>query len=135
MATPFSLTANERLKRKKDIDTLFLHGKAFFVFPYKVVYRLVEKEQAEEEALRFGVSVPKKSFKRAVDRNKLKRRTREIYRVNKSDLKQQLNDSKYSLHFMLLYNHKEILSSKQLTPSILAVLKRLGNLPISQLAN
>ncbi len=125
MTKPFSLSKSERLKSKKDIDTLFLSGKAFFVFPFKVFYRQIEL-QTDMESVVFGISVPKKIFKRAVDRNALKRKVREIYRVNKQVLKDSLSAQKKTVHVMLVYVDKELKSTNELAPLMVDVLKKVG---------
>jgi ribonuclease P protein component len=69
MNKPFSLSKTERLKSKKTIDTLFRTGEAFFVFPYKVIFRIAPAtlvEASDQGApLVMGISVPKRIFKRA----------------------------------------------------------------------
>ena len=124
MAKPLSLSKFERLKSKKDIDTLFLHGKAFFVFPFKVMYQLVEPVSALYP-IQLGVSVPKKIFKRAVDRNIMKRRMREIYRLNKIEINQFLISQKKAIHVMIVYTNKTMMSTSELTPYILDVLNKI----------
>lgn len=92
------LKKEERLCSKKLIDTLFSTGgsRAVTVFPLKVVYRLVDvvATEGEKESLEQSVpldsqmliSVPKKCFKRAVKRNRVKRQVREAYRKHKNIL-------------------------------------------------
>jgi ribonuclease P protein component len=71
---------NEKLKSKKDIESLFSEGQSFVSHPIRIVYRIKPKEDYD---IKIGVSVAKKRFKHAVDRNLLKRRIREAYRLNK----------------------------------------------------
>ncbi len=79
-----SFTKGERLSSFKEIQDLMKKGETFFHYPFKVVYRNVALEDANEEVLNaIIVSVPKRNFKRAVKRNLLKRRIRESYRLNK----------------------------------------------------
>lgn len=79
-----SFTKGERLSSFKEIQDLMKKGEPFFHYPFKVVYRNVALEDANEEVLNaIIVSVPKRNFKRAVKRNLLKRRIRESYRLNK----------------------------------------------------
>lgn len=95
---PNSLSRQERLKSRKEINELLLKGKSTFGFPFKAVYRIYRDDQAVMEdgvkgktdteslivrKIKIMVSVPKRNFKRAVMRNLLKRRTREAYRLNK----------------------------------------------------
>ena len=127
MTKPFSLSKSERLKSKKDSDTLFLSGKALFVFPFKVFYRFIENE-AVSEPLLFGVTVPKKIFRRAVDRNAIKRKVRELYRVNKPELKTMLSAQHRTLHIMLVYVDKTNMSSKDMQPLLINVLKKVHQL-------
>lgn len=74
----------ERLDEKKLIGTLFKEGKTFYKFPFKVFY--YKMKEAEEYPAKVLISVSKHNFKRAVDRNHIKRLTREAYRKNKSIL-------------------------------------------------
>lgn len=77
MTKTFSLSKQERLKSKKDIDTLFQTGEAFFIFPFKVIYRFVEA-LPEDVALKVMVSIPKRLHKRANKRNRLRRITKRM---------------------------------------------------------
>ncbi len=74
----------ERLHEKKLIGKLFKEGKSFFKFPFKVFY--FKLEDAEEYPAKVLISVSKRNFKRAIDRNRIKRLVREAYRKNKGIL-------------------------------------------------
>lgn len=79
----FTLSKSERLHSLKLIEALFGgNNKSFSVFPLRVVYRIVEND-APQAACAILISVPKKRFKHAVDRNRIKRQIREAYRLNK----------------------------------------------------
>ncbi len=99
----FSYPKKEKLKKKNSIDMLFTSGKSVSKYPLRLVY---VANETEDTPLKIGVSVSKKYFKRAVDRNYYKRLLRESYRLNKSLLLDNL-DSKYS--GMLFYQTKDTL--------------------------
>ena len=124
MNKPFSLSKLERLKSKKDIYTLFLTGKAFFVFPFKI-YFLLKDADGTEYPSKFGASVPKKIFKHAVDRNRLKRLMREIFRTNKLELNELLVAQQKRMDIMMVYTHKEILLFHELMPAVELSIKKL----------
>lgn len=100
----YKLSKQERLKSKKLIDELFVSGKSTFVHPIKLMY--LELSDLDTP-LKMSVSVPKRYFKSAVDRNLIKRRIREAYRLNNLALKQKLVDQKRHLVLMLIFVGKE----------------------------
>lgn len=106
----FSYPKNEKLKSHKTIDRLFSEGKSVSKYPLRLVY--VENTDINNtEKLIMGVSVSKKYFKRAVDRNYFKRVLRECYRLNQNVLKE--NSSK-SYAMMFFYQTKEKLSYQEI---------------------
>jgi ribonuclease P protein component len=127
-----TLSKTERLKSYKRIRILFAQGQKFKVFPL-VVYFLLRDEEAEgrlreveggserlreveevegvdavEGVLQMGVSVGKRHFKRAVDRNLLKRRIREAYRKQKHELKETLIALGISMDIFFVYSNARI---------------------------
>jgi ribonuclease P protein component len=125
MKKPFSLSKNERLKSKKSIDTLFLQGKAFFVFPYSVKYILFDELINPDEALKLVASVPKRKFKRANKRNTIRRRLKESYRINKIETKQLLIDKNKTMHLLVTYNASEELPYQEMNEKMKKVLEVL----------
>lgn len=99
----------EKLKSKSTIDLLFTKGKSVAKYPLRLVYVEIPAEEIIQN--KTGVSVSKKYFKKAVDRNYYKRVLRETYRHNKTILK--VDDSK-SFAFMLLYQTKDRLPFEQI---------------------
>ena len=77
----FTYPKKEKLKSKTTIDLLFSEGNSVSKFPLRLVY--VENKEENAELMKMGVSVSKKYFKKAVDRNYFKRVLRETYRLNK----------------------------------------------------
>lgn len=116
---PNTLSKAERLKSRKAIDALFEKGKSFTTPPYRVVYL------PGDEGVRFGVGVSKKFFKKAVDRNKVKRLTREAYRQQKQILIDSLSEEN-GLSLFFLYNSKEICSYQEVCMAIKKVLTKLS---------
>ena len=88
------------------MDELFVSGQSLTVFPFRLVW--IEAKLPVDYPAQMAFSVSKRSFKHAVDRNKLKRRMREAYRKNKFtvyDLAQSLN-KQYAL--MLIYTGRKM---------------------------
>ena len=88
---------SERLCSKKRIDQLFAgDGHSFSAYPLRAVYKEVDSEQP----LQLLISVSKRRFKHAVDRNRTKRLIREAYRLNKHLLLDQLGEKHIDVAFM-----------------------------------
>ena len=100
-AIRYTFTKNERLKREQQIDTLFRKGKAFSVFPIRIVYHLVPRE-AGAAPVGVGFSVPKKRFKTAVKRNLVRRKLVEAWRLNKHILYPAVPEV-LQLHLFLIF--------------------------------
>ena len=98
----FTYNKKEKLKSKKLIDKLFTEGQSVSVFPLRLVYLSAPFEDAV--IAKTGVSVSKRNFKTAVDRNKIKRLLREAYRLNKADF---FNNLTTQHAFMILYIGKD----------------------------
>lgn len=106
----FSYPKNEKLKSHKTINRLFSEGKSVSKYPLRLVYVENTDENNSEKVL-MGVSVSKKYFKKAVDRNYFKRVLRECYRLNQDLLKENLQKS-YAI--MFFYQTKEKLSYQEI---------------------
>ena len=78
--------------------------------------------------MKIAFSVPKKFFKKAVDRNLLKRRCREAYRLNNSALKNQLMKHGKSLEILIVYNSSEIADFATIQDKIILILRRLAEM-------
>ncbi len=105
----FTYPNHQKLKSKTTIDSLFSEGKSVSKYPLRLVY--VENTEPNAEVIKMGVSVSKKYFKKAVDRNYFKRLLRETYRLNKAILLEN-NEKKYA--FMFFYQTKDRLSYEEI---------------------
>ena len=110
----------EKLKSKKLLDELFTSGKKVNEFPIKLVYKQLNFE--DEVLIKAGVSVPKRNFKKAVDRNRIKRLLREAYRLNKHIVHDEFNE-KYVC--MFLYLGKEMPTFETINTKVVKLLHKL----------
>ena len=122
MAKPFSFGKAEKLKSRKSIEALFAEGEAFTRFPIRVVYRLLP---AHEGAVLAGVSASKKYFKRAVDRNRIKRLLREAYRLQKTELKTLAEEKGLEVQVFFLFVGKDLPTFADTKASMLLCLQQL----------
>lgn len=125
MALPkqrFSFKKEERLRSKKIISQLFLTGESIKTYPIKIVFLETSHEQVF--SVQSAFSVGKKSFKKAVQRNLLKRRMRESFRLNKENLYQTLKDKKLAVFF--IYTGKEILDYQTIDKAVKKTLEKLA---------
>lgn len=108
----YTLPKTERLYLRESIGELFAKGKSFTAFPYRVVYLVTPQEGEEQENKsqnerqgRCAVMAvaPKKRFKHAVDRNHVKRLTREAYRLQKLPLIEKLEASGKQMEVAFIY--------------------------------
>lgn len=120
-----TLNKAERLGSKILIERMFAGGaRSFSVFPLRVVYMCVEKEDIPSVAIL--ISVPKKRFKKAVDRNTVKRRIRESYRKNKHKLLRILESQEKKLVISFIYLSDEIAPSALIEEKIKISLARIA---------
>lgn len=113
----------ERLTSKKTIEELMKKGRSFHESPFKVIYLEIKLDTAFPAQI--VISIPKRNFKKAVTRNKLKRRTREAYRKNKSLLYEALQKNKAQLAVMLVYTAKTEIEYGEIESKIIVALRRL----------
>lgn len=115
----------ERLSSKKMVQELFKKGSSFHAYPIRTVYQLTQNEPPANPQILF--SVPKRVFKKAVDRNKIRRRLKESYRSNKFLLTEGANaGDSYIIAF--IYTGKEIVAFKELDNKLKSSLLRLKNI-------
>ena len=93
-----SFGKKEKLKSKKEIELLFAEGESIAKYPVRLVFKKASFE--EDVAFKVGTSVSKRYFKKAVDRNRIKRLMRESYRKNKYIVA----NTTHQFTFMFLYS-------------------------------
>ena len=98
----FSFPKKEKLTNKKVFEALFTEGKSLREFPIKLIY--LSSNSKEEAPIKVAVVAPKKKFKTAVQRNRIKRLLREAYRLNKPLI---FNNIKGNFAFIFLYLGKK----------------------------
>lgn len=102
----FTLQAIERLKLRKQIETLFQTGEAFSVFPLRVVYKLLPATGPDSAPVQVGFSIPKKRIKKATGRNRVRRLLKEAWRLQKHALYQAIPGAS-QLHVFLIFSGQE----------------------------
>lgn len=119
----FSFPKRERICLKRSIEEVFADGNSFVAYPLRVVYLLnADSLSARSQML---VSVPKKYFKRAVDRNRIKRLVRENYRLNKGSIVELLEDKNLYLRVVFINVAKEKPSFAQVEKGMKRAFKRI----------
>jgi ribonuclease P protein component len=128
MAGTFSYNKFEKLKSRKQIELLFAKGKSISAFPVKVFYLPVE--HTPMHPVQVGVGVSARNFKKAVDRNTIKRRIREAYRLHKLPLHEHLKTEQKSVAVFILWIDKQLPTAaalQDLMPTVIEkLIKQLG---------
>lgn len=133
-----TFTRHERLKSQKAIGSLFKGGNSFVAYPLRVVWKdavppegenLIRPDSAGDKTANFVraqlvVSVPKRNFKTAVMRNRLKRQIREAYRLQKQELYKKLADSDLHISLMLHYIAKEALPFADISAGVEKLIRK-----------
>jgi ribonuclease P protein component len=121
----YSFKKEERLCNKRLIESLYHRGSSFLCYPFKVSWLICDNTGKFPAQIVF--SVPKKRFKKAVDRNLIKRRMREAYRLNKQQhLYEKLNSADKKVVLSLGYVAKDIVPYDLTVKKMLKLLAQLS---------
>ena len=115
----FKFPKQQRLKSKKVIERLFAEGKSINAYPLKLIY--LKTPLPEEVSVQVAVVAPKKHFKSAVKRNRIKRLLHEVYRLNKPTIFNNM-EAQYAL--VILYLGKEMPTFSKIEVGIKTLLKK-----------
>jgi len=118
----YSLGKTERLKSRKAIEQLFREGKSFSNFPFRILWMY---NSSMPVFLQAGFAVSSKHFKKAVDRNRIKRLMRETYRLQKNELAANLEQKQKRMSVFFIYLGNELPEYHSLLDRTAAALKRL----------
>jgi ribonuclease P protein component len=118
----FPFSKKEHLCSRRVIEKIFTAGKVINESSLRLLW--IEDFLEKEIPLKVAISVPKKNFKKAVDRNKIKRQIRESYRLSKHLIMQELlkEEKKYSC--IIIYTSKKQLTSQEMQAKIIVTLQR-----------
>jgi len=127
MTATFTFPKKEHLCGEIRVGKLYAEGKAFIVYPLRVVYKVAP--QTGNVAVKVLVSVPKKRFKHAVDRNRIKRLMRECYRLNKLNIIQLAIEKEIEIQIAFNYvadNEMDFASlNKKMEKALLQISEKL----------
>ncbi len=123
----FGFKKSERLCSTIAINELVQNGNTINHFPFRLLYTVASQaEVIRSSTVQIAIAVPKKKFKRAVDRNLLKRRIREAYRLNKATLYDVTERKAATLNLLLVYVSTEILPYGEIEVKLIKLLERLA---------
>lgn len=121
--TTYTFQKSERLKSRKIIQRLFKEGRSFSHYPFRLVWLFLE-EPRDDSPVKFAVSVPKRHYRKATERNRIKRLVREAYRHNKHLLYKGLKESDPQVAFMVIYTGKESFTTEELKEKMRQMIRR-----------
>ena len=113
---------DEKLKSRKVIELLFTNGHSFSIYPLKVLYKI---ESGGEKGLKAGVAVSTRLFKKAVNRNRIKRLIRESYRIQKNVLKESVLNQEVTMSIFFIYLDKNKTTYSAISETMKKCLDRL----------
>lgn len=133
----FTFPKSERLRHKTLVDNLFTKGTTIYEYPLRLTFRPLSEQQLEESfkvgipegiaPLQLLITVPKKKRRHAVDRVLMRRRIREVWRLNRRPLRKMIEDDPElrTLSVALIYLASENVSSERISAKVNLLLAKL----------
>ena len=119
----FTIKKKERLKHRKSISEAYTNGRTIQVYPLRAYY--TEVTSTDSLLVKAAFAIPKRNFKKSVDRNLLKRKMREAYRLNQYLFKDRISGAR-QINLVLLYFIRDKLSYQIIEKAAQKILKRLA---------
>jgi ribonuclease P protein component len=125
LSSQFTFQKKDKLKSRKQTQFLFAKGQSMNAFPIKLIYTL---ESNEPGSVQTGVGAPSRTFRKAVDRNRVKRLLREGYRLERPEFITSSVDAlnKLRVNLFFLYTDATVISQKEIQEKIKQLLSRLS---------
>jgi len=124
VAKQFTLGKQERLKSRKRIEELFKNGNRFTLPSLSVLYQFSESPTS---VIQFGLGVSSRNFKKAVDRNRIKRQMKEAWRLQILPLKEKTIAVNLQLFVFVNFIGHQIPDYKEIYAQVGSMISRLGN--------
>ena len=125
----FTYQKKDKLKSRKQMQFLFSKGTAITIHPIRLLYT-IEKEEAgifSNGLLQAGVGAPSRQFRKAVQRNKVKRLLREGYRLEKPTFTNSISITNTRLNLFFLYVDAHVQTQQQIQATIKLLLQKLAD--------
>ena len=106
------------------MEELMQEGKSLYQFPFRLVWKWVETSDSQYPA-QVAFSVPKRRHKKAVTRNHIKRKIKEVYRTNKNILYNQLTSQNKKIDLMFIYTANEIVPFREMMERQISIMRKL----------
>ncbi len=124
MTRELTLGREERLRNNLSIQELLKHGRTVSLFPLKIYWNL-SADPRQKYPARAAVSVPRRKYRKAVERNLMKRRLKEAYRLNKYMLYDPLDRRQLKIHLIILLLSDEFIPFAQLETNMRGIFRKL----------
>ena len=118
-----TFSKEERLCSHRLIGFLFAKGHSYHMKPFRITW--IRKQLEVSSPAQVLISVPKYNFHQAADRNLIRRRMKEAYRLNKQLLYDSLSDTGHQIILCITYTAKEIVTYNFIEAKIILLLQRL----------